>query len=236
MSTDGGIYLSVSAKCGPKTLGKKIVKVDRKGIVGDICQHIDIGDFEALSARVGASETESDMMDVTLDTPIEVVSSFNAKYVVFSLIDNENRPKSRANGNAFQKLMDSRKKLVLPQRKPDTRNDYKIYNDVLDIMDKQGLGFSLEVVQSMGEKIVKTLAAAIFHMESHFDKMSSRSIHIPDLFKQFNNYVDHKANHKAQPRIDASLLKTHVDALSELLLLPWMASMWMATNVKKMKK
>lgn len=203
-TSSGGVYLSVSAKCGQKTLRKKLVKVDYNDIVGDICKEIDIGDFEALSARVGA--TEGDLMEVSLDTPIEVVSSFNAKYVVFSLKDKENVPKP-TESNAFHKLMSNQKKLLLPKKKSDTRNDWKIYNDILDIMDSEGLGFSNQVVYTIGEKVVKTVASGIFYMESHFDKMlTSRSIHVPDIFKKFANYVDHKANHKAQPRIDASNL------------------------------
>lgn len=194
----GDVYLSVSAKCGQKTLEKKLVKVNYSAMVGDICKDINIGDFDALSARVGANEL--DLMEVSLDTPIEVVSSFNAKYVVFSLKDQE-KPKVKANC-AFQKLMTSQKKLILPPKKPDTRSDWRIYNEIIDIMEKESLGFTHDMVHSMGEKVVKAVASTIFYTKSHFDKMSvCKSIHVPDLFKQFANYIDHKANHKAQPRI-----------------------------------
>ena len=94
--------------------------------------------------------------------------------------------------NVFTVLMEEAGKLVCPDKIEIIRknNKQKLYNYVIDLLQKNELGWSKDMVLSQGKPFVSQLVDVLWQLDGHHEKLAAQSCAIPEIFAQFQNYND----------------------------------------------
>ena len=98
-------------------------------------------------------------------------------------------------------------------------------------MKSTGAGFTCDSVNTVGEKVARTLRGALWYIDTAHQQFEERAIHLPDSFKAFQGFNDYKKNRKCKPRMNVAELSQHSEALAGLLMLPSLSG----SNCKKLK-
>ena len=84
------------------------------------------------------------------------------------------------------------------------------------------VGWAPDSLQSIGEKFVNTISAALWYLDSHHQRLASRGIHLPKEVGALQGY-DWRKKKMKEPRISSSGLDGHIQSLSRTLSQPWLA-------------
>ena len=103
------------------------------------------------------------------------------------------------------------------------RGDHLVRNKLLDLLEEMKVGWMPDAVDSNGERILKQLTSTLWYLDSHHQKFSSRSIHLPKEFSIFQGFNNRKRKKIKQPALTSPELKCHVRVLSVILSQPWIA-------------
>ena len=87
-------------------------------------------------------------------------------------------------------------------------------------MKSTGAGFTRDAVNTVGEKVARTLRGALWYIDTAHQQFEERAIHLPDSFKAFQGFNDYKKNRKCKPRMNVAELSQHSEALAGLLMFP----------------
>ena len=69
----------------------------------------------------------------------------------------------------------------------ELRVDHLVRNKLLDLLEEMKTGWTPDAVDSIGERFVKQLTSTLWYLDSHHQKFSSRSIHLPKEFSSFKD-------------------------------------------------
>ena len=122
--------------------------------------------------------------------------------------------------NAFMVLMASRLEKHLPSKHAgeNIRGDQKLYNDLLELLAAMNIGWTGDMVSTVGERCVKALASSLWYIDPQFHE---RSIRIPEVFEKFQGYNNWKLKKLKKPQLTYEGLTLHLEKLSSLLQQPW---------------
>ena len=83
------------------------------------------------------------------------------------------------------------------------------------------IGWSPESVNTIGERYVKQAAAALWYLDPHHERLSSRSVHLPQEFHSLHSFNDWQQKKVKQPLLTSAGLHDHI--LSHTMLKPYIA-------------
>ena len=83
--------------------------------------------------------------------------------------------------NAFQILMSSNMQRILPAHiaGDNLRGDQRLCNSVIDVLEKDKIGWSPQMVSSAGFSCVSQITSALWYFDTHHDTLHERSLHLP---------------------------------------------------------
>ena len=142
---------------------------------------------------------------VQLSAPLKLCTQFNCNAVVFNLVGQE-RPERSGRPNAVEILINSSRRILLPQKYMGDRPraDQKMRNDLIDLLASWSVGWTPDNVQTLGEHCVKIVASALWYLDPHHDRFKDRSLPIPPCFMKFSGYNDWKKKKKKKSSPDFS--------------------------------
>ena len=97
--------------------------------------------------------------------------------------------------NAFTVLMESRNERRLPSKYDSDKlqGDQRMFNDFIDLLGAMNIGWTPDLVGSVGEKYVKVIVSALWYIDPCRKQFVECSIHLPTVLNQFQGYNDWKA-------------------------------------------
>ena len=95
-----------------------------------------------------------------------------------------------------------------------------MYNQLLQDLEAYSIGFSIDLVQSIGKTVVDNLSDTLWHLDSHLEKSNDRHLVIPISFTKYQGFNDYRKSHKSKPHIQAAQLNTHIGSLVSILGMP----------------
>ena len=103
--------------------------------------------------------------------------------------------------NAFTVLMESRNERRLPAKcnSDKLQGDQKMFNDFIDLLGAMNIGWTPDIVSSVGEKCVKVIVSALWYIDPCRKQFIERSIHLPVVLDQFQGYNDWKDKEQKNP-------------------------------------
>ena len=72
------------------------------------------------------------------------------------------------------------------------RGDQRMYNDFTDLLGAMNIGWTPDLVGSVGEKCIKVAVSALWYIDPCQKQFVEYSIHFPIVFDQFQGYNDWK--------------------------------------------
>ena len=185
-------------------LAVKVVYCSRVLFSSKIIDCKGVESFGRCVVTVTIEDGKGHQYELQLGTPLSFCGQdkFHCKVVVFQLAELEasstNRESSN-NSNAFEILMRSQRKILLPQKvSSDTmRADQKMYNDIFDLLASWNVGWSPDSVETVGKRCVKTIVGTLCYLDPHHERFSARSLAIPASFHKFNGYNDWKKRERS---------------------------------------
>ena len=156
-----------------------------------------------------------------LNHELAVCLEFSSKYVLYNLVITASPQGSSS--NAFTVLMSNAREKRLPPKiqKEALNGPEQLNNDLIDYAGELNVGWSTQLVDSVDKQFIKKLQSALWYIDPHHERLASRGAKLPDRLQKFTGYNDWKRKKKAEPRPQAETLKSHIGALSEVLLEPW---------------
>ena len=103
------------------------------------------------------------------------------------------------------------------------RQNQKLRNEILKLLDTMKVGWSPDVVSSTGERFLRQLTTTLWYLDSHHGKFQSQNIPLPQALSPFQGYNDYKSKKEKQPRLSQDGLKSHMESLSAFLMQPWLS-------------
>ena len=166
-------------------------------------------------------------MEVDSGSPISLCEEFNAKYVTFFVcMGNPSACEVQpAQKNAFQVLMNATKARNHLPASIETEHRQliateRVHNQVLIYMRSVGAGFTRDMVESVGHRVVRALKDALWYIDTAHQQFQDRGIRLPEAFKRFQGFNEYQKNRKSKPRMSAEKLTQHSQELAGLLMLP----------------
>ena len=75
------------------------------------------------------------------------------------------------------------------------------YNEVLQILKTNKVGFTKQQAGTIGCQVVRTLTDLFWYLEPFHERLNSRAVKLPDLFKDLKGYRNLKKQHKKIPQV-----------------------------------
>ena len=74
--------------------------------------------------------------------------------------------------NAFTVLMSSQKRILLLSKAigESLRVDQRLCNDVIDLLSSMNIGWSPDIVDTVGQQCIKVIVAALWYLDPHHDR------------------------------------------------------------------
>ena len=76
----------------------------------------------------------------------------------------------------------------LPDRRNETNSKDRLYNSLLEYLDKHNLKWSASEVSSYGKKFLKALTDLLWYIDGQHDRFNCQSCIIPEVFQIFQGY------------------------------------------------
>ena len=71
-----------------------------------------------------------------------------------------------------------------------------MHNQVLVYMKSVGAGFTRDMVESVGHRVVRALKDALWYIDMAHQQFQDRGICLPEPFKGFQGFNDYKKNRR----------------------------------------
>lgn len=113
---------------------------------------------------------------------------------------------------------------LISHSRTGTKASDRLYNDVLEVVQEEGVGFNAQQVDTIGKNIISTITDSLWYLDTQHAKLKNRGIQLPQLFQRFQGYNDCEKNHKKPPMLTEAGLKENMDNLAEVLMNPWFAN------------
>ena len=220
------LWLSVKVVSGSSVLfGSKIVSCSNEETFGNLISRLQEEQFSERRVEKVNIEDNKNRHEVQLDAPVSLCSreQFNCRSIVFHLTGSESDGAVPSTSSAFTVLMNSQKRILLPRKAigESLRADQRLRNDVIDLLSSMNIGWSPDVVDTVGQQCIKAIVASLWYLDPHHDRFRDRSLAIPTCFASFKGYNDWKRKKEKCPQLRQPDLDKHVQALSSLLSQPW---------------
>lgn len=159
--------------------------------------NIDVDDVNAVKLYDVSKKDGTEIMVDSFDMPVSVGTDIGLRSVEYRLTDStilgagastSNLPAGKK--NAYDLLMSSATTYSTPQKLTEERCHRKLtgfdhlQNDVIDWCSKYGAGWTKQGISS-GEKVVKTLASALWYIEHQHSKLDKQGASVPQSFSSF---------------------------------------------------
>jgi len=234
-----GTHLSVRVLSGPHTLLTKIRFTALNSMFGELFLKLReeverVGQGRVCKVTNGERAGNAGGTEVDLMAPVTLCEEFKCKYVTFFVTNDASAMATSASNilpNAFHVLMHaSQDRSHLPPAVEASEHRQliateRLHNGIVKYIKSTGAGFTRDVVNTVGNKVVKTLQGALWYVDTAHQQFEESS-----SFKEFQGYNDFKKNRKNKPRLNAVDLNHHSEALAGLLMLPSLS----APNCKKL--
>ena len=98
--------------------------------------------------------------------------------------------------SAFDALMINARQKALPSiivagnRKDGLKGNEVLFNDEVGYLGLLGVGWSRDIVDSIGKRFVTSLCDALWYRDAHHDKLADRGIYFPKRLSHFKYYND----------------------------------------------
>ena len=155
---------------------------------------------------------------------MQVCKQFNCCTISYCLAVREDVNTSST--NAFSVLMASQRERHLPSKLGGDapRSDQRLRNDLLGMLAAMNVGWSPDLVTTVGERCVKVLTSALWYIDPCHKQFHDRSISLPPIVDRFEGYNDWKAKKIKKPQLSMEGLNLHLEQLTSLLNQPWLFS------------
>ena len=100
-----------------------------------------------------------------------------------------------------------------------------MFNDFIDLLGAMNIGWTPDLVSSVGEKCVKVIVSALWYIDTCRKQFVERSIHLPTVLDRFQGYIDWKAKKQKKPQLSFDGFNLHLDHLSQLINQPWLLNL-----------
>ena len=148
--------------------------------------------------------------------------------------------------NAFELMLQVQKEsstIVLPKKVTVGNKKDELYNDIVDLFEKEGLVWKSSEVQSgIATNAVTTIRDTLWYIDGHKHTLADRSCHIPVVFSAFEGYnKPERSKHRKRTAscLCADTLRSHSQRLYGNLQLPfWSGPSWrgLKTEVELLAK
>ena len=105
--------------------------------------------------------------------------------------------------------------------RPETTAKSKVHNQLQQDLEAYSIGFSIDLVQSIGNTVVDNFSDTLWYLDSHHEKCRDQHLVIPISFTKYQGFNDYRKNHKSKQHIQAVKLHTHIGSLVSILGMPW---------------
>ena len=235
------LWLAVKVVSGSKVLfGSKIISCSEVESFGGLLSRLEEERFsETRVQKISIEDDKGQTHEVQLDAPLTLCSpkQFHSRAVIFHLAELESESTSSSDSsrpNAFQVLMSSQRRILLPKKVDTPRADQRMYNDIIDLLASWNIGWSPDTVETVGKKCVKVLCGALWYLDPHHGRFKDRSLPLPACFEKFQGYNDWKRKKEKCPQLSQADLDKHIQALSSLLSQPWSHKLYFKTLQSKL--
>ena len=152
-----------------------------KFIVPELKKSHEVSHFEMKNALLGRPKDSLD--GVSLSVPLDsAIQSFG--------------PYLRYHTEVIEEAVSTPRVNVFPSKLAVRTKKDQLFNDVIDMLQKRGLQFSLSEVASSGQNLVKLLTDTLWYLDGHHDTMKKHSCPIPEVFFHFH-WLQHTRTFKA---------------------------------------
>ena len=151
---------------------------------------------------------------------MQICKQFNCPKLTYHLNSKMQEQPAR---NAFEVLMQSRNERRLPGKinGDKLRGDQRMYNDFIDLLGAMNIGWTPDLVGSVGEKCIEVAVSALWYIDPCRKQFVERSIYFPTVLDQFQGYNDWKAKKQKKTQLSIEGLNLHLDHLTQILNQPW---------------
>ena len=101
------------------------------------------------------------------------------------------------------------------------RGDQRLRNDLIDVLAAMNIGWSPDLVESVGEKCIKVLVSSLWYIDACHKQFYERSIHLPSVIDKLEGYNNWRAKKEKKPQLTFDGLSVHLDHMTQLLNQPW---------------
>jgi len=235
------VSVCVAVTCSTVTVPWTIIEVTEDVTFRVLFEKLQAGVFDIISSeklclsrlrtvRVGSSKESLNIVSDTSSVH-SVCSSFGSfiKYEVEVCEDTSDSSISKVAKapNAFSIMMQAQRTLQLgnkglPHRKVERSKKDKLFNDIIDLLDKFGLKWTDPTVH--GASFVQKLCNVLWYLDGHHATLAERGSKIPSTFQKFVGYnVPEASKHRKRSveNLNASELRAGAITLQESLQASW---------------
>lgn len=134
--------------------------------------------------------------------------------------------KEKFKKDAFKVLMSASKRLTLPSPHNEDNNKRIVYNKILQILEKAGLGFTVESLES-GKNFLNAVTNSLWYVDPFIDRFNSRGLFHPLLFEHLVGFNDPSKSKHRKLEMDRSSLLANAQQLDIVLEQAWInGPMW----------
>ncbi|CAB4000679.1 Hypothetical predicted protein [Paramuricea clavata] len=158
------------------------------------------------NVHVHVGKSKKDLTRVDSQCTVAEVVGTLGNFIEFTHDANINRTEPLQCTNAFHILTAAARTLTcVPSNVVVHNQKDKLKNDIISWLKKNGVGWSLQYVETLGNKFLNTLADVMWYIDGNHVTLSSRSCAVPDSFAHFQGY--NTPEKRKRKRIAAENLK-----------------------------
>ncbi|CAB4041566.1 Hypothetical predicted protein, partial [Paramuricea clavata] len=141
------------------------------------------------NVHVHVGKSKKDLTRVDSQCTVAEVVGTLGNFIEFTHDANINRTEPLQCTNAFHILTAAARTLTcVPSNVVVHNQKDKLKNDIISWLKKNGVGWSLQYVETLGNKFLNTLADVMWYIDGNHVTLSSCSCAVPDSFAHFQGY------------------------------------------------
>jgi hypothetical protein len=203
-------YFSLTIKKEHSVLKKELVSLPLNIAVGQVAN---LQGYEHTAVGIKqVSETENVGLtnipnNSNIDTPLSIIKQFGYRCIhIFVTDQTQECQNSHSSGkrNAFSLMLEASreasKSIHLPALKTAKYSDDKLFNEVINVLKKNDIGFLPEQLHEFAPAVIKPIHSALWYMDPHHKKLEERGFHLEGMFRDLHGYYDKNITKKHYPR------------------------------------
>lgn len=97
------------------------------------------------------------------------------------------------------------------------RGDQRVRNILIELLAAMHIGWTPDMVRTVGESCVKILSASIWYIDPCLHQFRERGIIMPSMLDHFEGFNDWKAKKEKKPQLSLEGLNLRLTSLTHLL-------------------